>query len=223
MPFGFVAHRAEFLVAEEVNQIGFRYVIGAVTDEMRHTVFAAPLVYGGFAVAGERYDFIGRHHIGAADKQRCIVAVKPVQSFRRQLSRHTDALVSLCPIPAGGSRIVLRVHPTLMEIVLHILFTDLIAACPFARIPAGDLAALQKISGGGFADMADLIELFFCDKVRNLIPIDPFIHGQNTSGFIFRLEVLTVGVCIAASGDFSHFLSFFSPKVELRFRQVFVS
>ena len=50
MPFRFAAYRAEFLVAEEVNQIGFRYVIGAVMDEMEHTVFAAPLVDGGFAV-----------------------------------------------------------------------------------------------------------------------------------------------------------------------------
>ena len=50
MPFGFVAHRAEFLATEEVNQIGFRYVIGAATDKMGHTVFAAPLVDGGFAV-----------------------------------------------------------------------------------------------------------------------------------------------------------------------------
>ena len=71
---------------------------------------------------------------------------------------------------------MLRVHPTLMEIVLHILFSDLIAACPYASIPAGNLAALQKIAGGGFTDMADLIELFFCYKVRNLIPIDPFNH-----------------------------------------------
>ena len=43
MPFRFAAHRAEFLAAEEVNQKRFRYVIGAVTDEMRHTVFTAPL------------------------------------------------------------------------------------------------------------------------------------------------------------------------------------
>ena len=102
MPFGFSTYRAEFLAAEEVNQIGFRYVIGAVTDKMGHTVFTAPLVYGGFAVAGERHDFIGSHHIGAADKQRCIVAVKPVQSFLGQLPWHPRALVSLGPIPAGS-------------------------------------------------------------------------------------------------------------------------
>ena len=77
MPFRFAAYRAEFLAAEEINQIGFRYVIGAVTDEMGHTVFAAPLV------------------------------------------------------------------------------------------------------DGGFADMADLIKLFFCDKVRNLIPIDPFMCAHK--------------------------------------------
>ena len=185
MPFCFMAHRAEFFAAEEVNQICFRYVIGAMTDEMGHTVFTAPLVYGGFAVAGERYDFIGGHYIGATDKQRCIVAVKPVQSFRGQLSWHPRTLVSLCPIPAWGSRIVLRIHPTLMKIILHIFFSDLIVACPFARIPAGDLAALQKIAGRGFTDMANLIELFFCYNVGDMIPINPFIHGQNTSVLYF--------------------------------------
>ena len=102
IPFRFAAHRAEFLAAEEINQIGFRYVIGSVTDEMGHTVFAAPFVYGSFAVAGKRHDFIGRHHIGAADKQRHIVAVKPVQCFRGQLSWHTGTLAGPCPIPAGG-------------------------------------------------------------------------------------------------------------------------
>ena len=185
MPCGFAAYGAEFLTAEEVYQIGFRYVIGAVTDEMGHTVFAAPLVDGSFAVAGERHDFIGSHHIGAADKQRCIVAVKPVQSFLGQLPWHPRALVSLGPIPAGGGRIVLRVHSTLMKIVLHIFFPDLIAACPFTGIPAGDLAALQKIASSGFTDMADLIKLFFCYNVGDMIPINPFIHGQNTSVLYF--------------------------------------
>ena len=184
MPFGFAAYHAECLAAEEVNQICFRYVIGAVTDEMGHTVFAAPLVYGSFAVAGERHDFIGSHHIGAADKQRCIVAVKPVQSFRRQLPWHTGTLTGPCPIPARSGRIVFRVHPTLMKIVLHIFFSDLIAACPFTRIPAGNLAALQKIAGGGFTDMADLIKLFFCNNVGNMVPINPFIHSQTPRFYI---------------------------------------
>ena len=184
MPFRFAAHRAEFLAAEEVNQVSFRYVIGTVTDKMGHTVFAAPLVYGGFAVAGERHDFIGSHHIGAADKQRCVVAVKPVQSFRRQLPRHTGAFAGPRPVPAWGSGIVFRIHPTIVEIVLHILFSDLIAACPFPCIPAGDLAALQKIAGRGFTDMADLIELFFCDNVGNMVPINPFIHSQTPQVYI---------------------------------------
>ena len=184
MPLGFAAYGAEFLTAEEVNQIGFRYVIGAVTDEMGHTVFAAPFVYGGFAVAGERHDFTGGHHIGAADKQRCIVAVEPVQSFRGQISRHTGALAGPCPVPAWGSGIVFRIHSTIVEIFLHIFFSDLIAACPFARIPAGDLAALQKIAGSSFTDMANLIELFFCDNVGNVLPINPFIHGQTPRFYI---------------------------------------
>lgn len=74
-----------------------------MTDKMRHIVFAAALVYGGFAVAGERYDFIGRHHIGAVYKQRCIVAVELIQRFRGQPSRHTGVLLRFVPYRAGAA------------------------------------------------------------------------------------------------------------------------
>ena len=63
MPLCFLADGAESFTAEEVNQECFGYVIRAFSEEMRHTVFDAPLVYGFSAVTCEGYNFICGQYI----------------------------------------------------------------------------------------------------------------------------------------------------------------
>ena len=160
MPFRFAAYHAECLAAEEVNQTGFRYVIGAVTDKMGHMVFTAPLIYGGFAVASECHDFIGSHHIRTASSAYWCSC--------RALSHTSRGMWNSAP---GTSR-------AYGDIPAHPLFgfDSSVSVCLYSgRGPC----RFAEDSERCFSDMADMIELFFCDNIRDMVPIDPFIHSQT--------------------------------------------
>ena len=185
MPLCFLADVAESFAAEEVNQECFGYVIRAFSEEMRHTICVAPLVDGNSGITGKLNNFVGRQYIRIIHKQRCIVAMEFFKSLSGELFWHTGAFASLGPVPASGGGIIFGMVTALSEVLLHILFSDGIAACLFPGIMARHGSTLQQIACCGFADMADTIELVFIDDIGNLIPVDPFIHSLTPQGKYF--------------------------------------
>ena len=185
MPLCFLADIAESFTAEEVNQECFWYVIRAFSEEMRHTIFGAPLVDGKSGITGKLNNFVSGQYIRIIHKQRCIVAVEFCKSLGGELFGHTSAFASFGSIPASGGGIIFWMVTAFPEVLLHILFSDGIAACLFSGIMARYGSTLQKVACGGFADMADTIELVFIDDIGNLIPVDPFIHFLTPQGNYF--------------------------------------
>lgn len=185
MPLCFLADVAESFTAEEVDQECFWYVISAFSEEMRHTIFVAPLVDGNSGITGKLNNFVGGEYIRIIHKQRCIVAMEFSKSFGGELFWHTDAFASLGSIPASGGGIIFWMVTAFPEVLLHILFSDGIAACLFPGIMARHGSALQQIACCGFADMADTIELVFGHNIGDLVPVNPFIHFLTPQGKYF--------------------------------------
>ncbi len=127
------------------------------------------------------------------------------------------------PIPSGGGGIIFGMLTAFPKVLLHILFSDGIAPCLFPGILAGHGSALQQVACCGFTDPAKPIEPVFIDDIWNLIPVDPFIHFLTPQGKYFGCKCCPLVLWIAAQGAYPHFLSFFSPKVELRLCQVSLS
>ena len=185
MPLCFLADVAESFTAEEVNQECFWYVIRAFSEEMRHTIFDAPLVDGNSGITGKLNNFVSGQYIRTIHKQRCIVAVEFSKSLGGELFWHTGAFASLGPIPAGGGGIIFGMVTALPKVLLHILFSDGIAACLFPSIMTRHGSTLQQIACCGFADMADTIELVFAHNIGDMVPVNPFIHSLTPQGKYF--------------------------------------
>lgn len=60
MPLYFLTDSAESFATEEVNQECFGHVIRAFSEEMRHTIFTAPLIDSFSVVASEGCNFVCR-------------------------------------------------------------------------------------------------------------------------------------------------------------------
>ena len=87
------------------------------------------------------------------------------------------------------------------------IFFNFVASCFLARILAWDSSAFQQIQSRGFADVADTIELLFCNNVGNIVPVDrSVIFHSNTPFFTFcRFEARPA--CIATMLCFGVVLS----------------
>ena len=82
---------------------------------------------------------------------------------------HPDSIIAL--VPARRGRVAFREHLAVFQIGNHIFLFDFVAAGFPARVLAGDFPALEQVQGGRFADVANLIKLFFVDYIGNVIPI----------------------------------------------------
>ena len=183
MPLRFLADGTESFTAKEVNQEHLGNVIGALSTEMRNTIFGAPCIHCFSAVPREGCNLICRQYIRTAYQQCGVIAVELFQRPFGKAFGHSGAF--LCPIPSGGSGISFGVVISLPEVFLHILFSDSIAPCLFPGILARHSSALQQVACCGFADPAEPIEPVFIDDIRDLIPVDPFIHFLTPQGKYF--------------------------------------
>lgn len=60
----------------------------------------------------------------------------------------------------------------------HVFLSDSIRMGSLAGIPAGDLAAAQKIPCGLFADVAELVKLLHGQLVGEFVPVD-VVHSNT--------------------------------------------
>ena len=100
-------------------------------------------------------------------------------------------------MPAFGCGIVFGKFSFTLQILFHVIFLDFVATGFLARILTRNSSAFQQIQSRGFADVADAIELLFCNNVGNLVPVDWSVIFYSNTPFklICRFEVRPV--CIA--------------------------
>ena len=100
-------------------------------------------------------------------------------------------------MPAFGCGIIFGKLTFALQILFYVIFLDFVASGFLARILTRDSSAFQQIQSRGFADVADAVELLFCDNVGNFVPVDRFMifHSNTPFKLICRFEVRPV--CIA--------------------------
>ena len=175
MPSGLTTDIAKEIRAEKRDQKHLGHIIGPLLIEMGEQTTAAPAVDGGFGIAGEADNIMGCHNIRQADEQSFIVAAELFCCFLRQKSGKADAVRPSSAFPAAGIFCV-RVETLLMQVSEHIPLSDFITVGFSAVIVAVDSAALEKLPGGGLADVADLIKLLLADDGRDGVPVGPGVH-----------------------------------------------
>lgn len=69
--------------------------------------------------------------------------------------------------------------------------------CVFTRVLAGDFPTLEQVQGGGFADVANAIQLIFRDHIGNIVPVDCVFFHDNTPQYLGNLCRHSNCPCIA--------------------------
>lgn len=178
MPVGFPGDRAAIGRAEKFDEISFRDVVDIAALKGFQLPAGAPVVDGGLAVAGQLADLQSGQNIFVLGEQVGIIIVHILQDFRRKMDFQFDLIVAFIPPLRCG--IGFRENLAVLQIGNHVFLFDLIAACLLACVVAGYLSALQKIPGGGLADMANPIQLILRDDIGNLVPVDGCVIHSNT-------------------------------------------
>ena len=178
VPRRFAGDGAEVGRAEELHQIDLRNMVDIVFSERLDVPLIAPVVDSGFSVAGDFGDHLGGQYIGIAGEQLCIIQPQMLQHDFGNLLLHLHGIIALVPARRGG--IAFGEHFAVFQISDDVLFLDFVAAGFLTRVLAGDLPALEQVQGGGFADMANAIQLILRDDVGNVVPVDCVFFHDNT-------------------------------------------
>ena len=175
MPKAFTGNGAKCQGAEEVNEKDLWNAELQPLLEGFQRPAAAPVVDGGQGVAGQGYHILYRDHIRVFAQQLFIVAVHLPQRVLRQLLGEPRHIVGA--VPALRRRVEFGENRPLLQICLHILFSDFIAPGFLTRPLAGHLAAFEQVQRRGLADMADAEELLLVHHLGNAVPVDgEYIH-----------------------------------------------
>ena len=204
MPRRFAGDGAEVGRAEELHQIDLRNMVDIVFSERLDVPLIAPVVDSGFSVAGDFGDHLGGQYIGIAGEQLGIIQPQMLLHDWGNLFLHLDSIITFVPARRGG--VAFGEHLAVFQIGNHILFLDFVAASFPARVLAGDFPALEQIQGGGFADVANSIQLILRDYIGNGVPVDCVFFHDNTPHILVSFAgIRTVRVL---PFDFCSFRSF---------------
>ena len=171
----------------------------------------APVVDGGFSVAGDFGDLLRSQHIGITGEQLGIIQTQMLSHDWGNLFLHLDSIIAF--VPARRSGVAFREHLAVFQLGTDIFLFDLIAACLLACVITGDLSALQKITGGGLADMANAIQLILRDYIGNGVPVDcVFFHDNTPHILVSFVGIRTVRVLPIDFCSFRSFRSSFQKR-----------
>ena len=175
MPKAFTGNGAEGQGAEEVNEKDlWNAELQSLLEGFQRPT-AAPVVDGGQGVAGQGHHILHRDHIRVFAQQLFVVVVHLPQRVLRQLLGEPRHIVGA--VPALRRRIEFGENRPLLQIGLHILFSDFIAPGFLTRPLAGHLAAFEQMQRRGLADVADSEELLLVHHLGNAVPVDgKYIH-----------------------------------------------
>ena len=175
MPEAFAGDGAEGQGAEEIHKKDFRDTELQSLLKGFQRPAAAPVVDGGQGVAGQGHHILYRDHIRVFAQQLFIVAVHLPQRVLRQLLGEPRHIVGA--VPALRRRIEFGENRPLLQIGLHILFSDFIAPGFLTRPLAGYLAAFEQVQRRRLADVADAEELLLVHHLGNAVPVNgKYIH-----------------------------------------------
>ena len=170
MPQAFAGDGTEGQGTEKVDEENFRYVKELSFAERFKLPTVAPIIYGGFGVAGQGDNILHGHDILIFAEQFGVIVVHLPEYILWQFFGELRNIVTAVPSPR--CRIQLWVNGSLLKIRLDILFFDFIApgflACPLA----GNLAAFEQMQRRRFADMAKSVKLILVHHIGHAVPIN---------------------------------------------------
>lgn len=211
MPRRFAGDGAKVGGTEELHQIDLRNMVDIVFPERLDVPLIAPVVDGGFSVAGDFGNYLCGQHIGIAGEQLGIIQPQMLPHDWGNLFLHLDSIIAFVPARRGG--VAFGEHLAVFQIGNHILLFDFVAACFPARVLAGDFPALEQVQGGGFADVANAIQLVFRDHIGNSVPVDcVFFHDNTPHILISFVGIRTVRVLPFHFCSFRSFRSSFQKR-----------
>lgn len=185
MPQAFAGDRTEGQRTEKVYKKNFRYVKKLSFAERFKLPTVAPIIYGGFGVAGQGDNLLHGNDILILAEQFGVIVVHLPENIFWQFLRELRHIVTAVPSPRCG--IEFRIDGSLLKVRPDILFLDFVAACFPARVLAGDFTALEQVQGGGFADVANAIQLILRDYNGNGALVDYVFFHDNTLHISYKL------------------------------------
>lgn len=211
VPRRFAGDGAKVGRAEELHQINLRNVVDIVFPERLDVPLIAPVVDGGFSVAGDFGNYLCGQHVGIAGEQLGIIQPQMFPHDWGNLFFHLDSIIAFIPARRGG--VAFGEHLAVFQIGNHILLFDFVAACFPACVFAGDFPALEQVQGGGFADVANAIQLIFRDYIGDIVPVDcVFFHDNTPHILIIFVGIRTVRVLPFHFCSFRSFRSSFQKR-----------
>ena len=170
MPQAFAGDGTEGQRTEKVDEEDFRYVKELSFAERFKLPTVAPIIDGGFGVAGQGDNILHGYDILIFAEQFGIIVVHLLQHILWQFLRELRHIMTA--VPSTGCGIKLGINGSLLKIRLDILFFDFIAsgflACPLA----GHFAAFEQMQSCGFTDMAKLIKLILVHHIGHAVPVN---------------------------------------------------
>ena len=170
MPQAFAGDGTEGQRTEKVYKKNFRYVKDLSFAERFKLPTVAPIIYGGFGVAGQSDNILHGHYILILAEQFGVIVVHLPEDILGQFLGKLRHIMTA--VPSTGCRIELGINGSFLKVRPNILFLNFIAPCFLACPLAGHLAAFEQMRRRGFADMAKAIKLILVHHIGNAVPIN---------------------------------------------------
>ena len=175
MPQAFAGDGTEGQRREKVYKKNFRYVKELSFAEGFKFPTVAPIIYGGFGVAGQGDNILHGHDILIFAEQLGVIVVHLPENILGQFLGELCHIVGA--VPALRCRIEFRENRPFLQICFHILFSDFIALGFLIQPLAGHLAAFEQVQRRGLADVANAEELLLVHHFGNTVPVNgEYIH-----------------------------------------------
>lgn len=143
MPKAFAGDGTEGQRTEKVDEEDFRYVKELSFAERVKLPTVAPIIYGGFGVAGQGDNILHGHDILIFAEQFGVIVVHLPEDILGQFLGKLCNIMTAVPSPR--CRIKLGINGSFLKVRPNILFFDFIAPCFLACPLAGHLAAFEQM------------------------------------------------------------------------------
>ena len=170
MPQAFAGDGTEGQRTEKVDEEDFRYVKELSFAERFKLPTVAPIIDGGFGVAGQGDNILHGYDILIFAEQFGVIVVHLPEDILGQFFGELRHIMTAVPSPRCG--IEFGINGSLLKVRPDILFFDFIAPCFLACPLAGHLAAFEQMQRRGFADMAKAIKLILVHHIGHAVPVN---------------------------------------------------
>ena len=170
MPQAFAGDGTEGQRTEKVDEEDFRYVKELSFAERFKLPTVAPIIDGGFGVAGQGDNILHGYDILIFAEQFGVIVVHLPKYILWQFFGELRHIMTAVPSPRCG--IEFGVNGSLLKIRPDILFFDFITPCFLACPLTGHLTAFEQMQSRGLADMAKAIKLILIHHIGHAVPIN---------------------------------------------------